>query len=338
MMMQVYVDPAAAVRAGKATSGLVAFELTEGFLSSLSTEERDVLAEAITATSGWELGATMSDRAAGGGIPEATEEHVRAALARRAERRRAEKESREAERLRREAEYDALAARIVAEGPQEYLLRYGNRFLGPIIPGAVADRPEVQEIIRQAKVLRAEQEARQERFRQEREERLRAEREEAERREEEYRTAVSEFVRTYGDENQIQRQAAGVLPDEEAEGLVRNHLFAAGDSARLAKHSRIRPAHIPCECDYQEEQYEYDQEALSTLTAEQWEIAQQLRAAFPTARIEHRRHTGRCASCQAGTVTRYSALVTIDWHNRPFSRAYALPNPENEEDADTAEE
>lgn len=144
-----------------------------------------------------------------------------------------------------------------------------------------------------------------------------------------FRDALAAWVGRHGTDDQRERLAAGVLPDEEVEQEAKRRALAL--IVDLPAYERITFSDIPhletCvpdESDEDEETYgaggqdnlttsteDYEQSALPTMSAGLWERFSSLVKTLPAeASWTLRRHTVTCDDCDA-SVTRWSMLVRL---------------------------
>jgi hypothetical protein len=139
--------------------------------------------------------------------------------------------------------------------------------------------------------------------------------------------ARAAWVAERGTDSQRARLAAGVLPIVEVMAAVRAETFAALDDGtpryeRLAREDMATPDEGDCEHG----DPNYDADTATELTEAQFAALSAIKAAAPAGSIVQARiHTASCDDCKK-TTSRYSALVTVDWHGTELSREYALPD------------
>lgn len=145
----------------------------------------------------------------------------------------------------------------------------------------------------------------------------------------------------YGNTNQRERYAAGVLPEDELLGIVRPLLFnpfhelprwsIGRDRDRMV--FTLRKQHEPC--DNIVFLVDMETTAVAELTAAEWDRLKTINAAAEIAgkhpwisqagsvAVRTASHWVTCMSCKA-EVVRSSAKVTIQWAGRALVREYAL--------------
>lgn len=169
---------------------------------------------------------------------------------------------------------------------------------------------ELKDQVQMRNILRMEIIARQKREADEAEELARAE----------HIKAREELVRQIGSESQKQRLADGLLPEDEAEMLVREHLFTSfGDAER---YERLVEGDVHDSDCYGE--VEFSVETATELPEGAYAQLLKLRKLSPQdVKVTPRLHKGSCESCGDEAI-RYSALATATWHGKEYSREYSL--------------
>lgn len=332
----IYVDPSVAVRHGKTRSGALPLAISQADLEQLSQEERIALAECRLSPDGqrpphdsWILGNRQNWENSLFQFTEATLGELQRYFAWLAEQtaEAAAKEQRKREVLLQEA-LVALKERRTYEQKQ-FSLASGARWnsvhahtVGQV-PEVLA-LPECQEWLAE---LERENERRQERAVAEVEAaKLAAEQEARDKEEAEalYQAALWTFVRGVSDHRDIRRIDEGLYPLEEAERLLRDHLFYR--AAELPRYERLQSDDVQHSEECQYWQVKFDADDAECLTREQFaqlEGFKRLFASQENTEVVARRHTAECECCEQ-QAERYSVLVTITWHGRLFSREFAL--------------
>jgi len=148
---------------------------------------------------------------------------------------------------------------------------------------------------------------------------------------EEKKRAVGEWIAQYGTPQQQARQAAGVLPIEEALEAMADQAFAAGDAferypfdgaVRLQQRLRQLPQYAEVVVNPTDLTI-FGTDAV-TATEAQWTLVQQLQTTFPDATVTLREH--RIAwkgDQQAPTLTLYGVIVTRKVGPFDLRREYA---------------
>jgi hypothetical protein len=147
--------------------------------------------------------------------------------------------------------------------------------------------------------------------------------------------AVLRMINRHASENQRERFAAGLLPEDEMLGLVRFELFKPFASFRRwekLEHQDLRHERgILCPTYG----VVYETREPSVLTHDEWSIFKKITTAMRAANIgplsEHDvtasaslvEHVGHCNTCGAEAFGR-SVNIRIEWAGRPLSREYTL--------------
>lgn len=341
----IHIDPANAVRVG---SGLHGRQLVDVDLSALSQEERDELARCTLDTKN---GASYDrnnpqylfvaeyvgdiQRAAGYSPSVPTQDEVIAILRARITTRTAYTaeqgaKAAEARRLTEERAREWLAAPL-DEWVQfnHHTVRYGWRY-----PGSVYDLdtdhlrryPGIVERIAEAEALaKTKTEEREALFAAQ--ERAARERKAAEKAEEERKAAAQEaqlnaWVVEHGTPNQKGRHALGLLPRDEVLDAIRAEAYAALHD--LPRYEELVPDDIPCLCECDTCDLDFEVEDATEITAEEYETLHKAQAALPDAEITVRYHKGVRETCGAET-DRKSIRVAMTVGEFSFSREYACP-------------
>jgi hypothetical protein len=157
-----------------------------------------------------------------------------------------------------------------------------------------------------------------------------------------YRFHEELLIEKRGTENQRERHAAGLLPEDELLTLARDVMFApfAGfrrwDKLRLAdiRHTRA------CSSHGNSRDVVFATKVAPSLQASEWTMYQTIVDASYHANADRMicdlaagncsvqiiEHTGTCSKCGAGRYGR-SASVRFQWAGRPLSREYSLEMP-----------
>lgn len=339
MLCYVKVDAATAVKAGKTQSGIIPVTITEEFLLGLTMEERETISAYVrSGPSPW----TVQDYECINGtspsmptVPDPSHESllvlIRARLAERQKR-----EAEEAEKKRRYADAVERANRLVLEDPTAavYPIRsdvgcWGDGETHSVDIGGLhvqfADlSAEAQRVAREfAATVKAELATRQA------EAKRRAAAEEAQRKLDSARftEACAALVREFGTDDQRGRLDDDLLPDEELLKIVRDHVFT--DLTTFPRYEKLTSKDVEHEFDgeYLDEcggEVDFSAGTVESLVAETWRNLKAIQAAAPEgATVTPRYHAAMCDRCGAETE-RFSALVSVEWHGRQFSREYAI--------------
>ena len=142
-----------------------------------------------------------------------------------------------------------------------------------------------------------------------------------------------------GTENQRERYAAGMLPEDELLALARGELFKPFDGfKRWGKDTKVRAFDIrhrsPCVLT-RESDINFEVTQAGELTHDEWVVYKQIGeardyasrhawlAGISSVVIEPLAHFATCPACDAES-TRMSAKVTIEWAGRKLVREYVL--------------
>jgi len=136
---------------------------------------------------------------------------------------------------------------------------------------------------------------------------------------------ISAWVAARGTNNQLERQAAGLLPADEIVALIRAEAFLALDG--WPRYLKLRASDV-CEGyeDYDGTSYhdvDFDADDAETLDADQFDALRDLRTLAPNADVTARIHTGECEECSK-TVTRIGYMVRITVGDFDLSREYGI--------------
>jgi hypothetical protein len=137
-----------------------------------------------------------------------------------------------------------------------------------------------------------------------------------------FSAAVRAWIDEHGPDHARERQAAGLLNQEEALTLIRNSLFAT--LADAPRYERIRGGEIQHEedCNNPDDDPTGIVEQASSVSMTQWAALKELRASG--LEVTPQLHRMRCDHCYA-VVERLSARVEVPFGGRYLSRLYALP-------------
>jgi hypothetical protein len=153
---------------------------------------------------------------------------------------------------------------------------------------------------------------------------------------EEKKRVIAAWIDTHGTPDQQVRQAAGVLPMDEAMGAITDQTFASvanrseymrDGAARLQQHLRQFPKYV--DVIITREDLQVTSAHASTASTPQWALVQELRQAFPGATVTLRMH--RLAWTQdrtAPTIIVYGVLVTQKCGPVTLRREFAAPGDE----------
>lgn len=145
------------------------------------------------------------------------------------------------------------------------------------------------------------------------------------------RDACGAVVRQIGTPDQIGRLDDGLLPQSEAEQIVRDYLYRP--LADFARYVRIEVGDIDHadDCSYHSREDAGDAPGITCTVndaddcpAGPWSALRAIRAAMPEATCTMRRHWCVCndARCRRHRV-RYSVRVALEWSGRTLTREYA---------------
>jgi hypothetical protein len=141
---------------------------------------------------------------------------------------------------------------------------------------------------------------------------------------------IAQWVQDHGTENQRARMAAGMLPDDEIKRAMRDLAFKPLDKI-YGRYARLDPKDV-CSCDYSPCEVKFTVEDATTMTAQQWTQAEEMKKLVTGCTIKLRIHEGAAQDCHAGTRC-YSYLVTVTVGEFTFSREYETPStPEQSEE------
>ena len=332
MYTHLYIDPSAAIRAGKSVSGYARLDLLQSDVDALTSERRDELARVS------DLGAPEHGNGTlgrGAGDPPVTEgtlaEIVRVLDARIARRQNeADATKQRSEKYRAEVRH-VLTNRLTCEKstyhpPVGYLSMIHPDW--PItrtdtewrIRDEIAASAEAVAWVSELETINAQHLATAEK-------RKIADEQAQMERESQFRAAAEAVVSEIGSDADRGRLSEHLLPDTELLHLVHDHVFAAlTDHERYTRitESDVRDAHDEDLCSDFCAKFAVDD--ATELPATEWAALVEVRTHAPEGSIVTPRiHKGYCPQCEGDReVTRYSALLQIDWHGRKLSREYAL--------------
>jgi hypothetical protein len=344
MFIAIHINPAAAVRAGKSTSGPVRLAITDEMLATLTADQREELSRSGVddATPTSMVGCAVGDPDIA--APEWAEVvavlDARAAYrARQAEKAAAERESFRGrletilrDRATRESRYNMQSGgrvhpclRVEPNWPSPYSSHYYDSSMMDEMrnsPAARAWQAELdarnEQAASEAQALLAERAERAE----EDKNKLAEEKAAAARLRDE---ACRAFIETHRP-GMLERYEANVLPTDELWGAIRDHVFSPLSAHE--RYTRLIDSDLQHDC---ESNVDFEVEDADGLTAGQWAALKTLRAALPSATITPRKHVGSCDQCDS-VVTRFSARAVAEWHGRELSREYALPDEQKTEE------
>lgn len=355
VIVAIYINPKDAVLAGKAQSGRFYVTISQNELDQLDArlglepgEGRALLAESdalIPAGADVHSSAATQASALFG-----TEPNFDGVIEGLKNFRKEKERKQEAERFRQQeafALHERQVAKAIQEGP-EYFCNEGYDRFGEKC-AKFCDRFEikrderVRELVEEAKCII---EQRNEAFRKARAyAREQAERVEQEAKEAEMRflTALKAFIMQHGEPHHKERCEADALPEEEAINFLRDHLFKPFSSfarferittnelwANIARFTRVggKYAHVT------KDDAVFSAEETTKMPKEEWDRYKEICKAAEVCKAESgieptlkvRKHVGELEGTNS-RATRYSCLVTLNWHGRDFSRALALHGP-----------
>lgn len=318
--LKVYVSPKAAIMAGKTLIREQVVDLDDGFVASLTPEQRAELVQLVTDNTeqlghAFKLsGSYVRDFE----LSEPTLEQVKLGLEHRAKVRHEKAEQHRLEQERIQNEMRAAAEKLLNRPAEEFIEHtdigvtmtqelYAHRH-NPLLAELVA------EVDAEIKRQHAANEARK---REEAEVARRAEEKKAVQR----KQAIHKWVKEHGTDSQKDRLKEGVLPDDEVLKDIRDDLF--GDLAEFDRYARLKAEDV-CACDCVDN-VDFVTDNIVELSADQYDQFSVIRSNAPdSAKVEAKRHHGSCPNCTCDQVTRYSALVTVEWNGYTLSREYAL--------------
>ena len=327
--ISIYIDPSEAVKAGKCQSGHFSFPLTEENLQALSEEDRQLIVNHVTLNPDKVVSGSINPLC---GMVEPTFEGVLVGLANLKEELAKEKQEKEKQEARKKQNYENEIKEILKEGPSYFIDNYSymnsewsidnwrtreyeEKRTAPLIAEATKLIEEHNKKIKQQKE-QAKQEK--EKEKQEKEEKNRL-----------FYEALDAFTKANGTKNQIERLAADVLPEEEKLDLLRTHLFKPFND--FDRYKKIKNSEVIDCLDEDENPYpnsdkiEYEKEEMDELSSDQWDVLKEFKQIAPkNAQLVCREHTGYYD--EVAQIHRYSITVIITWHNRKFSRRFALPD------------
>lgn len=128
-----------------------------------------------------------------------------------------------------------------------------------------------------------------------------------------YQEAAEAIVREHGTKNEVERLAAGVLPEQELDQIVSDVLFAPIldlPIRRKAKEDGVRKHAISLGLASQSDKVNFrviDQEQLDALEAAEWDTLQKIRQKMPEAKIKTFEVVVEC-----GRYKRRSAYASVE--------------------------
>lgn len=163
---------------------------------------------------------------------------------------------------------------------------------------------------------------------------------------EEKKRFIAEWIAAHGTPDQQARQAAGVLPMEEAIEAITDGAFGAFDhrpryyhdgAERLQRH--LRQVRQYLDAVVTREALMVTSADAKEMTATQWSIVQEIRALLPAATVTLRTHKLACKDdTQAPTLTVCGVLVTCKVGPFTLRREYAAPGTDDGRDRHRGEE
>lgn len=132
---------------------------------------------------------------------------------------------------------------------------------------------------------------------------------------------IAEWVAQYGDQNQKERFAAGLFPQNEAIEAIKEQSFAPLDG--FERYERLTVADLACDCaEYWNAGIDCETEDDAPATSYQWDRIKEMRELVPDAVVTLRKHVCRCDRC-ACEASRYSIYVKIAVGSFTFNRNFA---------------
>jgi hypothetical protein len=331
MYAYVNVPVASAVRAGSSVSGIVPIEVTAEALAAMPSEDRDLLAGyagLATGTTPPQYTHQLID------LPTPALGGLLAALRDAAARRAASAAAEAARQAERNANWLDRARQVVSERRERADDRWPDvrtpawPYVGGIDEATIdAARAWPETVawladLETANAQRAAETRARKEARYAEQVARRAAEVEADHR---YCAAREALVRQIGTADQIGRLDDGLLPDEEADGLVYDHVFAPlADVARYVKLTVADLSHAEgCAADEYDVQATFGAEDAAGVSGAEWTRLVAIRAALPEAEVTPREHVATCETCEEQT-RRASARVAIQWHGRTLVREYAI--------------
>ena len=126
--------------------------------------------------------------------------------------------------------------------------------------------------------------------------------------------ALSTFLADHGTPTQQKRRAANLMTDDEILRLVRDHVFAP--LGHLQRYERMKAS------NFDEHYVEFSSNDAATCSDEQFEAMEAIGALLPESTVTLREHVAEVRSLDETHVKR-GFLVTITWHGWVLSREYA---------------
>jgi len=352
IIVALYINPKDAVLAGQAQSGRFYVTIRQNELDQLDArlglefgQGRALLAESgALVPAGADRDSTAARRASAlcssepsfDGVVEGLKHHQKQ-----------QQRKQETERRRQQeaiALHERQVAKAIQEGPEYFCNegydRFGEKCAKFYDRFEIENDKRVRELVKEAEHII---EQRNEAFRKarayakEQAERVEQEAKEAEMR---FLTALKAFIMLHGEPHHKERCEADTLPEEEAIDFLREHLFRPFSSfarfekitvnelwANIARFSRVggKYAHVT------KDDAVFAAEETTKMPKDEWDRYKGICKAAEVCKIETgiepilkvRKHVGELEGTNS-RATRYSCLVTLNWHGRDFSRALAL--------------
>jgi hypothetical protein len=325
VMLQVTIDRAAAIMAGKSSYGDVIVSVNP---ATLTQEQREELASLPTMTPRDGGQVLYGNRRPTTPIADPTPDAIARYLDEHRQQRLAEKAEKEADQAKRDAEYIAEVKEWL-EKPDDQMLttnypasEYHARVDVKAVHSYGLDRIKtIRPDLHQAYKLRL---AKLNAVAEEQTTKLKAEnarksKEAAARHQEaeqKMAAALEAFLSERGTDVQRKRRAAKLMPDEEVLAMVRDHVFAPLDN--LPRYERMKADDYR---DYDDEKIDFETRDAESATDEQFESMEAIRKLIPGATVELREHVA--SKDDEEKEVRPGFLVTVAWNGHKLSREYA---------------
>lgn len=129
--------------------------------------------------------------------------------------------------------------------------------------------------------------------------------------------SLATFLAEHGTEVQKKRRAANLMPDEEILDLVRNHVFSPLE--HLPRYERMKKS------DFSAADVSFEASNAVRATDAQYEAMEAIKSLVPGSDVTLREHVATVSNYDGEdeTYTRLGYLVSIDWNGWPLSREYA---------------
>lgn len=322
--VKIYIDRAAAIRAGRSEYADKIVKLDPSLLDEASRE--------ILLTVETEYGKDHFDLSAFSVKDDSIESVIDALFRYKAGVEMKEREAKERRRKNQE-DYDKRAAAWLTLTDEELITqkadRYGNLYSPDpeyMVPPLVKD-PRIE---KRAEAIRNEIKRRKTEQDAERERRKAKEAREKQAAVERKRQQLADFIGMHGDDSQRKRLAANMLSEDEILASYRDHAFRKLD--HLTRYEKITDAEMRAEAaDYEKSaDIEFIVNDADSATAEEFEVLEAIRSRitknYPNAVVTLRRHEGTASFTNEiiATIDRASVLVTITDGELTLSREYAV--------------